>query len=235
MEPRALVTRYTLAQIFAEVGAEVLGLLEERASRVVLRKGQSLFAAGDNPRALFAVHLGCLKIVRENPDGESVLLRLVRPGEIVGVREVCLAAVYARSAVALVDTEVFSLDARLCLDLVAREGALGLMFMRMLARELGRLEQRLEAKMHTPAHARVAAVISGLCSLFAKPGTLVFHPPLSRRDIAELADVTPETVSRAISDLKRMGAIETQGARFRVLDAAALETAAAAAFEDREA
>jgi CRP-like cAMP-binding protein len=92
----------------------------------------------------------------------------------------------------------------------------------MFANELARLERRLESKLYVPARSRVAAVVADLFTWFGEGSGAPFTPPVNRRDIAELADVTPETVSRALSELKSCGAIETKGASFRVVDKAAL-------------
>jgi CRP-like cAMP-binding protein len=159
-----------------------------------------------------------LKIVREGPEGESVITRVVRPGNIVGIREVFGEFKYSRTSVALKDSEVFSIDARSIFELLSRSPAVSLQFMKIFCNELARLEKRIENDLYKPARNRVAAVIYELFTLFADEGQTTFEPPLNRRDIAELADVTPETVSRAVADLRQNGVLETQGAVFHILD-----------------
>jgi CRP-like cAMP-binding protein len=215
---------YTLRRHFPSLDEAVLRHLESRASVVRLRKSQNLFLAGDVPRSIYAVANGCLKIVRESPEGDSVITRIAQPGDIVGIREVFGGFNYSRTSVALRDSEVFAIDAASVTDLMAQHPALALQFMKIFSTELARLEKRIEANLYTPAHVRVGAVIYELFLLFAAEGEMTFEPPLNRRDIADLADVTPETVSRAIAELRQSGAIETQGAMFRILDPDALMT-----------
>jgi CRP-like cAMP-binding protein len=70
---------------------------------------------------------------------------------------------------------------------------------------------------------RVATVIHELFQIFGDENKDTFDPPLNRKDIAELADVTPETVSRAIAELKKAGILEVRGASFRIADLALLK------------
>lgn len=209
---------FTLRRLFPALSEDEIGKLQENSSVIRLRKGQNLFIAGDSPRCIYGVANGCLKIVREGPEGESVITRVVRPGNIVGIREVFGEFKYSRTSVALKDSEVFSIDARSIFELLSRSPAVSLQFMKIFCNELARLEKRIENDLYKPARNRVAAVIYELFTLFADEGQTTFEPPLNRRDIAELADVTPETVSRAVADLRQNGVLETQGAVFHILD-----------------
>jgi CRP-like cAMP-binding protein len=220
---------FTLRRLFPALNEEELIKIQDHSSVIRLRKGQNLFIAGDSPRSIYGVANGCLKIVRESAEGESVITRVVRPGNIVGIREVFGEFKYSRTSVALKDSEVFSIDAQAVMDMISRSPAVSLQFMKIFCNELARLEKRIENDLYKPAKSRVASVIFELFGVFAEDGHTSFEPPLNRRDIAELADVTPETVSRAIADLKQAGILETQGAVFHILDVDELQNEA----EDR--
>ena len=209
---------FTLRRLFPALNEDEIAKLQESSSVIRLRKGQNLFIAGDSPRSIYGVANGCLKIVREGPEGESVITRVVRPGNIVGIREVFGEFKYSRTSVALKESEVFSIEARAVFELILRSPAVSLQFMKIFCNELSRMEKRIENDLYKPARNLVAAVIYELYTLFADEGQTTFEPPLNRRDIAELADVTPETVSRAVADLKLNGVLETQGAVFHILD-----------------
>lgn len=210
---------FTLRRLFPSLHDDDITRIQDHSSVIRLRKGQNLFIAGDSPRAIYAVANGCLKIVRESSEGESVITRIVRAGQIVGIREVFGEFKYSRTSVALKDSEVFSIDAQAVLELISRSPSVSMQFMKIFCTELARMEKRIESDLYKPAKSRVASVIHELFTVFADEGQTTFEPPLNRRDIAELADVTPETVSRAIAEFKQTGLIETQGAAFHILDA----------------
>ena len=213
---------YTLRRLFPSLDESEIHKLESSSSVIKLRRGQNLFIAGDASRAVYGVASGCIKIVREGPEGESVITRIVRAGHIVGIREVFGEFKYSRTAVGLKDGEVYSIDAHAVLELCQRQPQIAVQFMKIFCNELARMEQRIESDLYRPAKSRVAGVIHELFTVFADDGQTSFEPPLNRREIAELADVTPETVSRALADFKANGLLETQGALFHILDPEAL-------------
>lgn len=218
--------RHTLQDVFRSVSPETPDAFAASSTLLHLCKGQKLFAVGETPRAVYVVTQGCLKVVCEGPEGESTITGLIRSGDVIGIREVCLESRYSRTSVALLDTIVCALDAQTVVARVKRDPLLGEYFMRFFAGELIRLERRLDDRLHTSAYARVARIMAQLYEMFGTGDEPVFHLPLNRRDIAELADVTPETVSRALSELKHSGVLQASGATFRVLDGGALRAAA---------
>lgn len=217
---------FTIRRLFPSLSDEDLSIFQENSSIIKLKKGQNLFIAGDSPRSIYGVANGCLKIIREGQEGESVITRIARAGTIVGIREVFGEFKYSRTSVALKDSEVFSIDKDMVLNLIQRNPAVALQFMKIFCIELARMEKRIESDLYRPAKNRVASVIYELYNLFSEEGVTTFEPPLNRRDIAELADVTPETVSRSIADFKNSGMLETQGATFNILDIHALQSEA---------
>lgn len=217
---------FTLRRLFPSLSEEDLSIFQENSSIIKLKKGQNLFIAGDSPRSIYGVANGCLKIIRESQEGESVITRIARAGTIVGIREVFGEFKYSRTSVALKDSEVFSIDKDMVLTLIQRNPAVALQFMKIFCIELARMEKRIESDLYRPAKNRVASVIYELYNLFSEEGVTTFEPPLNRRDIAELADVTPETVSRSIADFKQSGMLETQGSMFTILDVNALQNEA---------
>ncbi|MES2614460.1 MAG: Crp/Fnr family transcriptional regulator [Bdellovibrionota bacterium] len=217
---------YTIRRLFPSLSDADLAIFQENSSIIKLKKGQNLFIAGDSPRSIYGVANGCLKIIREGQEGESVITRIARAGTIVGIREIFGEFKYSRTSVALKESEVFSIDKDMVLTLIQRNPAVSMQFMKIFCTELARMEKRIESDLYRPAKNRVASVIFELYNLFSEEGATTFEPPLNRRDIAELADVTPETVSRSIAELRQAGMLETQGSTFTILDVNALQNEA---------
>lgn len=211
-----------MRRLFPSLDELALKKLERNTSVVRLRRGQNLFIAGDIPRSIYAVANGCMKIVRENAEGDSVITRIARPGDIVGIREVFGEFNYGRTSVALKESEVFSIDAPTMQALIRESSTIAMQFMKIFCTELARMEKRIESDLYRPARSRVAAVIYELYKLFAVEGELSFEPPLNRREIAELADVTPETVSRSLAEFRAAGLVDARGSVFHIREPVAL-------------
>lgn len=213
---------FTIRRMFPTLSEDMISKIQTATTSIQLRKGKNLFVSGDTPRSVYAVAKGAIKVVRENADGDSVITRIAAGGDFLGVREVFGKMPYSCAAVALRDTEVFALEAEVVRSLILREPTVALQMLEILARESANIEKRLEYNVFQTAKTRVSAVLHGLYGAFGEEGNRVFQPPLSRRDIAEMADVAPETVSRVLSDLKTAGILDSRGPVFEILDMEAL-------------
>jgi CRP-like cAMP-binding protein len=223
---RKLKGTYTLKRLFPYLCEEDLLFLQEHSSVIRLKKGQHLFVSGDTARAIYGVANGCLKIMRENQEGGSIITRIAKSGQMIGIREVFGEMKYERSGVALKESEVFSIEKTIILDLTQKNPQISLQFIKSFCSEINRIEKRIEAQLYRPAKNRVASIIYELYQLFCDEDAQSFVPPVNRRDIAELSDVTPETVSRALAELKHAGVLETRGASFHIFDPIALQNEA---------
>lgn len=209
---------YSLKKIFPMLDDEGLQKLQDSSSVISLRRGKNLFVAGDTPRSVYAIANGCMKIVREHAEGGNMIVRIVKSGDALGINEVLTGTNYLRTAVALRDCEIFAIDLRVFTELLNKRPALSIQFLKNMCAEVSRLEHRLESSMFRTAKTRVTGVLYELHGAFVQADGNTFEPPLSRRDIAEMADVAPETVSRVLADLKVGGVLDAQGPTFRVMN-----------------
>jgi CRP-like cAMP-binding protein len=213
---------FTLRRLFPALPEPEIHRIGNLSSVIRMRKGQNLFISGDRAKGIYALANGCLKICRETPEGNSVLTRIVKPGHFVGIREIFGEFHYSRSAIALKESEVFSIDSGAVLDLVSRFPAVSLQFLKIFCTELASLEKRIEDDLYKTAKSRICGVVGDLHELFSTQENEPFELPLSRRDVAELADVNPETVSRTLAILKANGILEVSGNVFCIQDLNAL-------------
>jgi CRP-like cAMP-binding protein len=70
------------------------------------RAGQAIFAEGSRAAGLYCVHEGRVKITKSGGDGKEQILRLVRPGDVLGYRALIAGSAHATSAIALSDCTV---------------------------------------------------------------------------------------------------------------------------------
>jgi CRP/FNR family transcriptional regulator len=190
----------------------------------VLKRGEMLFAAGDEDAACATLVSGALKVSAVDVDGNEQILSLVHPAGFVGE----MFAPFAHYDV------VALTESRLCTFAKADLEA-GLTTYPALTRALLRRSQEdlystrslLELTAHASAEARLAAM---LCD-FAKAAShspchaaAEFELPLTRGEIANMLGLTIETVSRKLGELEDVGAIKRKGKRgIELLDPAHLQ------------
>ncbi|WP_397546351.1 Crp/Fnr family transcriptional regulator [Rhodothermus marinus] len=214
--------------VFDVLDEKALTALDEGKHGYRFRKRQPIFLEGERPRGVYCVHEGAVKVYRLSADGQEQILRLARPGDLVGYRSLLCHEAYRASAEALTETHLCFIPADLFFDLVRRHVELSLRLLEYLSHDLAQAEFRLVQLTQKPVRERVAELLLLLAETFgteADGQTLAL--PLRREDLASLAGTTPETLIRTLAALEAEGLIAREGRRLRLLRPEALASAAA--------
>jgi CRP/FNR family transcriptional regulator len=176
-----------------------------------LRRGDLLFAAGDESLAFATLVTGALKIAAFDEEGAEAILALVHPGSSIGE----LFAPFARhDVIALSDSEVCLFPKSEMARVVERHPSLALALLRRSQEDLGQSRDLLVLSRLRSASARVAGflvALSGDGQHGQAPCELEL--PMTRGEIAGMLGLSIETVSRALTGLERDGVIRRKGAR----------------------
>lgn len=171
-----------------------------------LLSGDGLIEAGAYLDAAITVRTGVLKLERVTSQGERRILRLVGPGETIGLE--CLnGRPAAASAIALTDAAVCRLPATALRHWQASDpqGARRLLDQQSLA---------LDATYHWAAEMQTGPLRQRLLRLLLECARLFNGPRIvlpSREDIGAMLGVTLETASRGVSNLRRSGVLTPMG------------------------
>ena len=189
-----------------------------------LKRGETLFAAGDSPTACATLISGALKISSIDEDGVERILSLVHPAGFAGEM---FAPQASHSIVALADSEVCVFPARRYEEALERFPALGRALLRRSADDLYASRTLIDLMGRRKAASKVAGLIKVMAEAASdSPCHLAsrFELPLSREEIAGLLGVTIETVSRQLGRLEGVGAIRREGRRgIQIVDVELLE------------
>ena len=205
---------------------------EERASlaaagrSVQLKKGETLFRAGDSDTACATLLTGAMKVTNTDHDGTERILALIHPAGFVGE----LFRPFADyDVVALSDCELCVFARSAMEQALDRHPALTQALFRRAQEDLHASRALLALTGKNSASEKVASLILSLAQAASDspchPAS-TFELPLSRGEIANLLGLTIETVSRQLSNLTRDGAIAKNGTRgIELLDPARLRLA----------
>jgi CRP-like cAMP-binding protein len=199
-----------------------LGLLEEYRTVLNLAPGQFLFHEHAPCHGLHCVASGLLALRKSDGEGNSVILRLAHPGEILGFPAYSGHMPYLASAEALQECRICFFPSRLLDTLMDRVPALRSEFARLLALELkGYGEARLHMATRT-VETRLLDLLAHLmpsCGRVDEDGLGAWLDlPLARRDLAAMLGVRPETVARSLRHLSAQGLADFHGREVRIPD-----------------
>jgi len=178
-----------------------------------LERGEILFAAGDENAACATLVSGALKVSSYDEEGDERILALIHPAGFAGE----LFQPFANyDVVALADSRLCVFTRTDMEAAIERYPALGRALLRRSQEDLHAARGLLSLTGRRDAKGRVAALVLALAKAASDSPC---HPaerfelPLTRGEIANLAGLTIETVSRRLTQLEDEGIIAREGAR----------------------
>lgn len=189
-----------------------------------LKRGEMLFAAGDEEAACATLVSGALKVCSVDRDGNEQILALVHPAGFTGEM---FSPFAHHDVVALTDSKLCTFAQRDMERAIEDYPALARALLRRSQEDLHATRSLLELTAHGSAEEKLAALLYG----FARAASdspchpnQIFELPLTRGEMATMLGLTIETVSRKIGELEKMGVIKRTGKRgIELLDPAHLQ------------
>lgn len=181
--------------------------------RVVCRfkAGQTIFYAGNDPLGLFNIQRGLVKLEVMSSQGAAHTLRLVGPGGVLGYRSLFAQEPYHASAVAVKDCELCFISKADILEIFKTHPDLAMKLLGHLSKDLRHAEEKWMDQMDKGASERIAEAILFLSDHF-------HNQNWTRREIAQWAGTTPETVIRTLSQFEKDGIIDqTDGRHIKIM------------------
>jgi CRP/FNR family transcriptional regulator len=185
--------------------------------KVKFRKGHVLFLEGQPSLNLYSLSSGMVKICHHTPDGREQIVGLSHPGNLlVGLQSISDDC-YAYSATAATPVRACRINHKALLAKARERGDVAMSLIRALNAQLAHSRALMEVMGHKSAASKIASLIL-LMVPEAQHGNIAFSLPFSRREIADLLNLSEETVCRLMADMRRTGIIKAPRRHVAVLD-----------------
>ncbi|WP_252260414.1 Crp/Fnr family transcriptional regulator [Erythrobacter aurantius] len=189
-----------------------------------IKRGEMLFAAGDEDAACATLVSGALKVSAYDQDGNEQILALVHPAGFIGE----LFAPFAHhDVVALTESKLCTFARGDIERAIDDYPALARALLRRSQEDLLATRNLLELTAHASAESRLAALLHDFAAAASQSSCHLareFELPLTRGEIANMLGLTIETVSRKLGELEDTGAIVRKGKRgIEIVDSALLQ------------
>lgn len=178
-----------------------------------LKRGEMLFAAGDDEAACATLVSGALKVTSFDADGNEQILSLVHPSGFIG--ELFSPFAY-HDVVALTTSQLCTFARKDMEHAINSYPALAHALLRRSQEDLLATRSLLALTAHASAEARIAALLHDFASAASHTSCHIadiFELPLTRGEMANMLGLTIETVSRKLGELEETGAITRKGKR----------------------
>jgi CRP/FNR family transcriptional regulator len=189
-----------------------------------VKRGEALFNAGDEFKAIYSVRSGFFKSSLVDGEGREQVTGFFMGGELLGMEGIGTGR-YHGAATALEDSEVCVLPYALIEEMAREMPALQHQLHAILAREIVRDHGVMMLLGSMRAEERLATFLLNLSKRFTARGysRSEFNLRMTREELGSYLGLKLETVSRLFSAFQKEGLIEVQQKFVRIRDIAGLE------------
>ena len=200
-------TRHPAAGVLSDLPDRLLANLLTKAKPVSLAAHETLFLAGDPGDGCYRVNQGLLKISIASPNGAERILAILGSGSIVGDMAMIDGRPRSASASALRDCQLSFVSRSVFDAAVAKQPEIYVYLLILLAERLRKTDQLVAAASFLPLKGRVARALLDLAKAFGRDvgqDRVVIQQKISQSDIADIAGIARENVSRILSKWIRL-------------------------------
>jgi CRP-like cAMP-binding protein len=196
--------------LLCSLRGEELKQIDDAKFHQHFKTGQHLFYSGNPASGIYCIMSGTIKLEVQDPEGKTQIAQVYGAGSMVGYRALFSEEPYLSSAIASEPVEVCYIPKSTILDLVGKNPDLALKFLRQLSEDFRMMETRLHRASSTPAPERIAEALLFLRENFQEKNW-------TRKEIAEWAGTTTETVIRTLAQFEDEGLISQKGRTITIL------------------
>jgi CRP/FNR family cyclic AMP-dependent transcriptional regulator len=219
--------------LFAELDPADISQLAQITRRQKFGAGTIITTQGDVDNAdMYGVLNGILKVTTRGAHGQEILVNLMQVGDLFG--EVAFLDRQHRSAtVTSLNAGELLVIPRAGLDLLLnRSPKVAIAMLTAQSRLVRRLTERAEDNAFLDVRARLAKRLVALADYFGTPlgpREVALQVALSQRDLGDMVQAKPASVSRCMREWVKLGLIERSKGRLVILDRERLQDVAAGA------
>lgn len=194
--------------------AELKALIAGRKTRQVKKK-QILYYEGDQPLGIYLILAGTIKTIKLAEDGRELMTGIFKPDDYLGINALLLDESFNETAEAVEDSAICLLPKEAVIALLNQHPGLGQQFIKILSNNVREKEDQLLELAYHSVRKRLAQV---LIRVSKQANNDPLHFKISREQLATMAGIATETVSRTLTDFKDEGIINKTNNLIDILD-----------------
>lgn len=196
--------------------AEMTSTAEQLRVRSAV-KGQVVYHEGDRPQGIYLVLSGKFKTTKVSDDGRELITGIYGKDDYIGIKSTLLKEAFDDSALVMEDG-TYCLIANDTVDyFLANYTDVGKKFIEILSGNIHHKEEQLLQMAYYSVRKRMAEVLLNLAKQ-EPPALEDGYLKITRDEIASLAGIATETVSRILSDFTTEKLIEKKGRLIKIID-----------------
>jgi len=211
--------------LFSDLTDGQLEIFKEAVKTSLHKKRDVIFVEGDPCPGFYVVKSGRVKLLKTSRDGKEQIIKILQPGELLGMETFYDGKRYGNTAMAMDDCEICFIEKRTFFDIIGRHPTIAKKIIIALSKELDNAYSKIGTMGLLNAKEKMAHLLYTLAKDYGsnENGRIKLNLSLSRLEIAELLGITQETAIRLLKSFKDEGIIEIKRKEIIIKSPAKLE------------
>jgi len=194
------------APCFQMLSPDEVELVRASKTQILFRKGDNLTKQGAFASYVLFIISGLARQYVEGDSNKNYNLRIIKPGEFVGLSAVFTKNTFNYSSVALTDCQVFLVEKDAIAKVVKQNGMFAFTMITRYCEQNANLFDTLRTVMYKQMNGRIAETLLYIDG-FKTENPHIFQL-LSRKDIADFAGISTESAVKLLKSFEKDGLIE---------------------------
>jgi CRP/FNR family cyclic AMP-dependent transcriptional regulator len=210
--------------LFCNLPGPAVQRLNEIKSTAIYPKAAMLFIEGQQPRGVFVLCAGKVKLSTSSKEGKTIITKVSDPGDVLGLNATVSNRPYEVTAEMMEPGQANFIPRDTFLQFLRENGEVAVRVAEQLSRNYYTAFEEIKTLGLTssPSEKFAKLLLSWADSKETTTGLQV-KLTLTHEEIAEMIGTTRETVSRLFSDFKRKQLLHVKGATLTIRDKEALQ------------
>lgn len=201
--------------------AQLAGVVREQH----YKKNATFFHVDDPGNALFILKDGLVKITIEDQSGREIILRMLYPTDFFGEMSLIDDMPRSASVTTLEPSDALVIYRDAFLHLIEKNPSILLKMTVVLSRRLRRVNELIRSLAFHDVYGKVARVLLNLATEKGRStddGTVI-DLRLTQQELAELAGMSRETMTRTLRDFQQAGCVRIESGIITILEIGMLQ------------
>lgn len=204
------------APCFQMLGHDEVELVRASKTQVLFRKGDNLTKQGAFASYVLFIIKGIAKQYVEGDGIKNYNLRIIKPGEFVGLSSVFTKNRFNYSSIALTDCQVLLVENDVIENVVKHNGMFGFNIIKRYCEQNANLFDTVRSIIYKQMNGRMADTLLYIDGFKAE--TPEIFQLLSRKDIADFAGVSTESAVKLLKSFEKDGLIKLNEKDIQILN-----------------
>jgi len=194
------------APCFQMLSPEEIELVRASKTQILFRKGDNLTKQGAFASYVLFIISGLARQYVEGDSARYFNLRIIKPGEFVGLSAVFTKNTFNYSSIALTDCQVFLVEKDAIARVVKQNGRFAFTMITRYCEQNANLFDTLRTVIYKQMNGRIAETLLYIDGFKAENPNI--FQLLSRKDIADFAGISTESAVKLLKSFEKDGLIE---------------------------